>query len=158
MSGRTDRGGSGRRRGPMSMRRGNLCVMNCTGVAAVLVMVLATAACDGSSDEPERAPAVATSGSSSPSGGETTPVDESTMEYVPEPGTIRTFPRGYPKVVPVSNLPAVVRSWYETDYDEAIAVAPGVWTPKLSHDGSPSRALRAQDVSIRGALGGSLRR
>jgi hypothetical protein len=112
------------------MRRSNLCGMKCTGVAAVLVMVLATAACDGSSDEPERAPAVATAGSASPSGAETTPVDESTMEYVPEPGTIRTFPRGYPKVVAVSSLPGVVRSWYETDYDEAIAVAPGVWTPK----------------------------
>ncbi len=30
----------------------------------------------------------------------------------------------------MSSLPDVVRSWYETDNDEAIAVAPGVWTPK----------------------------
>ena len=30
----------------------------------------------------------------------------------------------------MSSLPDVVRSWYETDYNEAIAIAPGVWTPK----------------------------
>jgi hypothetical protein len=108
--------------------------MRFTGVVAVLAMVLATASCDGSSDGPsdgrERTPAVTAAGSPSPSEAETPPVDESTMEYVPEPGTLRTFPRGYPKVVPVSSLPDVVRFWYETDYDEAIAVAPGVWTPK----------------------------
>jgi hypothetical protein len=30
----------------------------------------------------------------------------------------------------VSRLAEAVRSWYETDYDEAIALAPGVWTPR----------------------------
>ena len=112
------------------MRRGNLCDMKFTGVVAVLVMVLGTAACDGSRDERGQAPAVTAPGLPSPSEGETTPVDESTMESIPEPATLRTFPRGYPKVVPVSSLPDVVRSWYETDYDEAIAVAPGVWAPR----------------------------
>src|SRR3954451_3585824 len=43
-------------------------------------------------------------GSPSPTGAETAPVDESTMESIPVPSTIRTFPRGYPKVVPVSSL------------------------------------------------------
>jgi hypothetical protein len=30
----------------------------------------------------------------------------------------------------VARLPEQVRSWYQPDYRRAIAVAPGVWTPK----------------------------
>lgn len=105
--------------------------MKFTGVASVLVVVLSTAACAGAGGERARPPAVtAAAGSPLPSVADNPPVDDSNMESVPEPATLRTFPRGYPKVVPVSSLPDVVRSWYETDYDEAIAIAPGVWTPK----------------------------
>lgn len=39
------------------------------------------------------------------------------------------FPKGFPKVVPVSSLPSQVRSSYEADYAKAVAIAPGVWTP-----------------------------
>lgn len=44
----------------------------------------------------------------------------------PEP---RLYPKGYPKVVKVASLPFQVKSWYEDEYDRAVAVAPGVWTP-----------------------------
>ncbi|HEY2088520.1 MAG TPA: hypothetical protein VGH54_21195 [Mycobacterium sp.] len=38
------------------------------------------------------------------------------------------FPRGYPKIVAVSSLPDQIKSWYESDYTRAVAIAPGVWT------------------------------
>ena len=48
---------------------------------------------------------------------------------VNEPDEPRLFPRGYPKVVPVSSLPFQVKASYEDTYTKAVALAPGVWTP-----------------------------
>ena len=40
------------------------------------------------------------------------------------------FPDGYPTVVAVAELPDQVSSWYErSGYTQAVALAPGVWTP-----------------------------
>ena len=60
------------------------------------------------------------------------PTPEPTPEPEPaEPSTISEiqslFPKGYPKVVAVSTLPDQVRSWYDGDYTQALAIAPGVW-------------------------------
>ena len=40
------------------------------------------------------------------------------------------YPPGYPKIVSVSSLPVQVQDWYKFgNYTQAVAVAPGVWTP-----------------------------
>lgn len=44
----------------------------------------------------------------------------------PEPEPTQAFPEGYPKVVPVSEIPEPIDSAFE-GADEAVAVAEGVW-------------------------------
>lgn len=88
--------------------------------------VLSVAACSSSDDG-------AGEFSSAPTA--TTPAPVATPESVepspePTPAIDRAlYPEGFPEVVPVSSLPDQVRNWYEmSDLEDAVAIAPGVWT------------------------------
>lgn len=83
-----------------------------------------------------------------------TPTPEATdtvTEEADEPAEVTEppmFPKGYPKVVPVSTLPDQVKSWYRMDGTKrAVAVAPGVWAPMTP-------GATAEDVATAGVLDG----
>lgn len=110
----------------------------CTLLVGISLLVLSAplAGCGGSStgaSEPtsvRSSPVLTTMAAPTAPSAPAAPQASVTTTEVPTTTESFNLPAGYPRVVTVSSLPNQVRNWMQMQGDtQAVALAPGVWTP-----------------------------